>query len=395
MQPPVKIILKPGKESPLRRFHLWVFSGAVQAVEGNPQDGDWVGIYGSDNRFLALGLYSTGSILARVVDFARRAPGPGFWAEKLGHALALRQRLGFFESRTTNAFRLVNAEGDGLPGLIVDYYNGVVVLQAQTLGMFRNREEISYGLRELLGRRARAVYDKGLPGAAGQERAPPRGYFLHGFSGPVEIMEHGCRFEVDFVEGQKTGFFLDQRENRRLLGDHCARKDVLDLFAYTGGFSVYAARGKADSVVSVDVSGKALEAVRRNLELNGLAEARCAIHREDAFGYLDRIEEGFDVMILDPPAFAKQHPAVRQALYGYRNLNGKAIAKIRKDGLLFTFSCSQRVTRDAFRKAVFAASADARRSVRLLGQLSQPSDHPVNASHPEGEYLKGLVLAVD
>jgi 23S rRNA (cytosine1962-C5)-methyltransferase len=395
MKPFAKIVLKPGKESSLRRFHLWVFSGAVQTVEGDPGDGDWVGIYSSSHQFLALGHFCTGSIRARIVDFARREPGPGLWKEKLSCALAWRERLGLFRSATTDAFRLVNAEGDGLPGLTVDHYNGIVVIQAQTLGMFRSREEICWGLRELLGDRLRAVYVRGLAGADREENEPATGEFLFGSSGPVEILEHGHRFEVDFVEGQKTGFFLDQRENRRLLGGHCEGRDVLDLFAYTGGFSVYAAKAGAKSVVSVDVSGKALERARYNLSLNGLDSPSYRVEREDAFRYLDRADESFDVVVLDPPAFAKHHPVVRQALNGYRSINGKALARTRKGGLVFTFSCSQRVTRDAFQRAVFTAAAQARRSVRLLGHLSQPVDHPVNIYHPEGEYLKGLVLAVD
>lgn len=395
MQSPCKIILKPGKESPLRRSHLWVFSGAVKAVEGSPEEGDWVAIYSSEDRFLALGHYCAGSILARVVDFSRREPGSGLWVEKLGHALALRERLGFFADRATDAFRLVNAEGDGLPGLIIDYYSGVAVMQAQTLGMFRNREEIASALRGLLGERLKAVYDRGLSGAVSHENEATGGKFLHGRSGAVEIKEHGHRFEVDFVAGQKTGFFLDQRENRRLLAGLCAGRDVLDLFAYTGGFSVYAAKGGARSVVSVDVSGKALERARHNFVLNGLDGPGYKREKEDAFRYLDRLQETFDLIVLDPPAFAKHHAAVGQALNAYRTLNVKAFGKIRKGGVLFTFSCSQRVSRDAFRKAVFTAAVQSRRGVRLLGQLGQPSDHPVNGCHPEGEYLKGLVLDVD
>jgi 23S rRNA (cytosine1962-C5)-methyltransferase len=395
MQTVRKILLKPGKESSLKRSHLWVFSGAVQAVEGSPEEGDWVAIHSSNGRFLALGHYSTGSILARVVDFSRREPGSGLWLEKLGQALALRERLGFFADPATDAFRLVNAEGDGLPGLIVDYYNGVAVMQAQTLGMFRNREEIASALKCLLGERLEAFYDRGLSEAGGRENGAGGGQFLHGRSRAVEIKEHGHRFEVDFVAGQKTGFFLDQRENRRLLEGLCAGRDVLDLFAYTGGFSVYAAKGGARTVVSVDVSGKALERARHNLLLNGLDGPGYRQEKEDAFRYLDRLQVAFDLIVLDPPAFAKHHPAVMQALNAYRTLNAKAMARIRKGGLLLTFSCSQRVSRDAFRKAVFAAAVQSRRGVRLLGQLAQPADHPVNLCHPEGEYLKGLLLALD
>jgi 23S rRNA (cytosine1962-C5)-methyltransferase len=391
-----RIILKPGKESSLRRSHLWVFSGAVKDVEGSPEEGDWVAIYSSEDRFLALGHYCTGSILARVVDFSRREPGTGLWVEKLGHALALRERLGFFADRATDAFRLVNAEGDGLPGLIIDYYSGVAVMQAQTVGMFRSRDEIASALKHVLGERLKAVYDRGLSGAGSQENEATGGELLHGRSGgAVEIKEHGHRFEVDFVAGQKTGFFLDQRENRRILAGLSAGRDVLDLFAYTGGFSVYAAKGGARSVVSVDASGKALERARHNFGLNGLDGPGYRTEKEDAFRYLDRLQETFDLIVLDPPAFAKHHAAVGQALNAYRTLNAKALRKIRKGGLLFTFSCSQRVSRDAFRKAVFAAAVQSRRGVRLLGHLAQPSDHPVNLCHPEGEYLKGLVLAVD
>ncbi len=395
MRPLIKLYLKPGKEKPLKRFHLWVFSGAVERVESTPKDGDWVEIYSSNQEFLALGYYSEGSICARIISFEKDLPGPDLWIRKLNYAITLREGLGFFDNPHINMFRLVNAEGDNIPGLVVDFYNGVVVIQAQTTGMFQVRHEIAAAIREILKSSVRAIVDKSHVDNNTSPSELLEGTFGREEGGIVEIIEYGNRFLVDVIEGQKTGFFIDQRENRKLLQHFTLGKDVLNMFSYTGGFSVYAARGGARKVVSVDISTKATQLAQDNMAINGFVGNQYQTVSSDVFNYFNKTDQEFDCIVLDPPAFAKHQAAKKNAIRGYRNINQRAISSIRKGGILFTFSCSQLVSVEDFRTAVFSAAAVTGRSARLLHHLSQPPDHPVNIYHPEGEYLKGFVVAID
>lgn len=389
-----RIILKSGKERPLLRYHLWVFSGAIKKIEGDPGDGDWVEVFDNHHKFLAAGHYNKGSITVRILTFKQEAPDDVFWIQKIRHAIDHRRALGYFDNEHTNTFRLVHGEGDLLPGLIIDYYAGVCVLQAHSVGMFRCRKQIAEALQEVLGEHLKALYDKSDHVLNLRELPDYEGGFLIGNSDVVTVRENDHLFQIDFEEGQKTGFFVDQRDNRALLGRYASGKQVLNMFCYTGGFSVYAARSGATKVVSVDVSEKAIAQTSVNMEINGFTGESYPCLSTDAFDYLDKIEGQFDLIVLDPPAFAKHKSALENALKGYRRLNEKAFRQIQPGGIVFTFSCSQVVSKDDFRKAVFTAAANSGRNVRIMHQLTQPADHPVNIYHPEGEYLKGLVLQV-
>ena len=396
-----KIILKKGREESLRRFHPWVFSGAIAQIVGEPAEGDIVGVFAHDGSFLAYGHYQIGSIAVRVLSFSGEdVLGPDFWTVMLSKALKMRQAAGLTSDSSTNCFRLVHGEGDGLPGLIIDWYDGVCVMQAHSVGMFRAKTAICEALKSVFGDSLKAVYDKSsgtAPFKAGLDLVDGYIYKADGFSDDEQVvLENGNKFLVNWTEGQKTGFFLDQRDNRNLVGRYSKGRNVLNLFCYTGGFSIYALNNGAVHVDSVDSSKKAVEMVTRNMALNGfdagLHEDICA----DAMDFLrDVPEDKYDLMIVAPPAFAKHRGALGNALRAYQRLNAAAISKVAPGGLVFTFSCSQVVDKEVFALAVFSAAAQTGRSVRILDRLNQPADHAVNIYHPEGEYLKGLLLYVE
>ena len=384
------------KEESLLRFHPWVFSGAIARVEGNPEEGEVVEVYTSDKKYIAAGHYQIGSIAVRVLTFRKEEINHDFWVRRLTVARNLRQALRLIGTETNNACRLVHGEGDNLPGLIIDLYDHTAVMQAHSAGMHVYRHEIASALKEVMGDTIRNIYYKSettLPFKADLE-STENGFLLGGSTENV-AMENGLLFHVDWLKGQKTGFFVDQRDNRALLEHYALGRNVLNMFCYTGGFSFYAMRGGARLVHSVDSSAKAIDLTRANVELNFPGDTRHDAFAEDAFKYLDRMGGEYDLIILDPPAFAKHRGALRNALRGYTKLNAKAFEKIRPGGILFTFSCSQVVSKQDFRNAVFTAAAQSGRSVRIMHQLTQPADHPVNIYHPEGEYLKGLVLYVE
>lgn len=390
----VKIVLKSGKDQSVRRFHLWVFSGAIKKIYGSPAEGDIVDVYDNKDQFLATGHYQPGSIAVRILSFDKIIPNRDFFRSAINSAVEYRTRLGFLSDNTTNVFRLIHAEGDNLPGLIADYYNGVAVLQMHSAGMYRIRKEIAEILTEMQGERIKAVYDKSESTVPFKSGIKAENEFLTGDSGQIAVTENGYKFLVDWKRGQKTGFFIDQRENRALVQNYSEGRDVLNLFGYTGGFSVYAMKN-AKMVHTVDSSGPAIELADENVKLNYGKDGRHKSYQADAFEFLAESKGIYDLIILDPPAFAKHNDVLSNALQGYKRLNMKAFEMIRPGGIIFTFSCSQVVSKENFRKSVFAAAANTGRRVRILHQLSQPSDHPVNIFHPESEYLKGLVLYVE
>ncbi len=390
----VKIILKSGKDQSPRRYHPWIFSGAIKKIIGYPLEGDIVDVFDNKDNLLANGHYQPGSIAVRILSFNGTEPDTGFFRKRIKRALDYRASTGLTGDQSTNVYRLVHAEGDNLPGLIIDFYNGVAVMQMHSVGMYRLRNEFAQILKELLGERITAIYDKSettiphMSGVAGVNE------FLYGSSGPVIVSENGFKFRIDFTAGQKTGFFIDQRDNRRLLGEFTAGRNVLNMFGYTGGFSVYAMKN-ASLVDTVDSSAYATDLAAENIRLNFGDDGRHRSIQADAFDFLNDINDKYDLIILDPPAFAKHNNVLANALQGYKRLNIKAIEQIKPGGIIFTFSCSQVVTRENFRKSVFAAAANTGRNVKILYQMSQPPDHPVNIYHPESEYLKGLVLYVE
>ena len=391
-----RVYLKPGKEESLKRFHPWIFSGAIARVEGEPEEGEVVDVYTSQKEFIACGHFQIGSIAVRVLSFIQETIDRAFWVRRLTCAKEVRKALGLMNNPQTNTYRLVHGEGDNLPGLIMDVYGKTAVMQAHSAGMHLDRMEIADALTEVMEGVIENIYYKSestLPFKA--DLLARENGFIKGGSAENVAMENGLKFHVDWLKGQKTGFFVDQRENRRLLEQYAAERNVLNMFCYTGGFSFYAMRGGAKLVHSVDSSAKAIDLTNENVRLNFPDDPRHQAFAEDAFKFLDRMGDQYDLIILDPPAFAKHRDALRNALRGYTKLNAKAFEKIRPGGILFTFSCSQVVTKDNFRNAVFTAAAQAGRSVRILHQLTQPGDHPVNIYHPEGEYLKGLVLYVE
>ena len=390
-----QIYLKKGKEDSLKRFHPWVFSGAIKHAEPGIEEGDIVKVLTDSGEFIALGHYQIGSIAVRVLSFQECDINSLFWQSKLQSALEVRVCIGVADSSDNNTYRLVHGEGDNLPGLVIDIYGKTAVMQAHSVGMHFVRIDIANFLVTVLGNLIYKIYYKSettLPYKAelGQENG-----FVYGNSEDNIAIENGLKFHVDWLKGQKTGFFVDQRENRALLESYARGRKVLNMFCYTGGFSFYAMRGGAELVHSVDSSAKAIELTERNVELNYPGDNRHAAYCADAFKYLEESGNNYDLIILDPPAFAKHRAALHNALKGYTRLNVKAFEKIKPGGILFTFSCSQVVTKDNFRNAVFTAAAMAKRNVRIMHQLHQPADHPVNIYHPEGEYLKGLVLYVE
>ena len=403
----IKVILKRGREESLLRFHPWVFSGAIAEVQGSPAEGDLVAVHASDGSLLAYGHYQIGSIAVRVLSFDDSALHPEFWETMLARALQVRIAAGLHTSEhscggaaETNCYRLVHGEGDNLPGLIIDYYDGVCVMQAHSVGMFRAKKQISAALQKVYGDQLKAVYDKSsgtAPYKAGLELIDGYLYKKEGFRDDEQVVvENGHKFIVNWTEGQKTGFFLDQRDNRALVGSVSKGRNVLNLFCYTGGFSIYALAAGALHVDSVDSSKKAMMMVDRNVEANGFDPTRHTSLCCDAIDYLKQSPEGkYDLMIVDPPAFAKHRGSLKNALRAYQRLNAAAISKVAPGGFVFTYSCSQVVDKEAFALAVFSAAAQCGRSVRILDRLNQPCDHSVNIYHPEGEYLKGLLLYVE
>lgn len=390
-----KIYLKKGKEESLKRFHPWIFSGAINYMDDGIEEGEVVQVITNSGDFIAIGHYQIGSIAIRVLSFSNVDIDEEYWNSRIESALNLRKYIGIADNPQNTTFRLVHGEGDNLPGLIVDCYNETAVVQSHSVGMHLSRNDISKALVKVMDNSIKSVYYKSettLPFKAdlGQENG-----FIYGGTDDNIALENGLKFYVDWLKGQKTGFFVDQRENRSLLEKYAKGRKVLNMFCYTGGFSVYAMRGGAELVHSVDSSAKAIELTNRNIELNFPGDKRHEAYCEDAFKFLDANENKYDLIVLDPPAFAKHRMALHNALKGYTRLNVKGFQSIKKGGILLTFSCSQVVTKDNFRNAVFTAASQAGRKVRILHQLHQPADHPVNIYHPEGEYLKGLLLYVE
>jgi 23S rRNA (cytosine1962-C5)-methyltransferase len=389
------LYLKKGKEESLLRFHPWIFSGAIDRCEEEIKDGEKVNVYTSSGKWIAMGHFQKGTIAVRVLSFETNQVGETFWQDKIRSAYEMRKAVGIADNPDNNTFRLVHGEGDGMPGLVIDCYGKTAVMQAHSLGMHNDRDEVAKALVDVMGGQIENVFYKSettLPFL--KEKGQENG-FLYGGDDKDVAMENGLRFHVDWLHGQKTGFFVDQRENRMLLEKYAKDRRVLNMCCYTGGFSFYALRGGAALVHSVDSSEKAIQLTNDNVALNFPNETRHAAFCDDAFRYLERTRNEYDLIVLDPPAFAKHRGALHNAFKGYIRLNGKALEIIKSGGLLFTFSCSQVVTKENFRNAVFSAAAQAKRKVRILHQLHQPADHPINIYHPEGEYLKGLVLYVE
>ncbi|MGC9151876.1 MAG: class I SAM-dependent rRNA methyltransferase [Microbacter sp.] len=388
------IILKKGKEEPLLRFHPWIFSGAVQQMDAGIREGDVVNVFSFDHRFLAVGQYQIGSITVRILSFDEEIIDDLFWKKRIAEAYRVRKALGLADNRHTNAYRLIHGEGDHLPGLIVDIYGHTAVIQAHSVGMHHVRNAVAKALIDVVEGLLHVYYksEVTLPYKANLQAED--GYLI-GQADESMVKENDLSFHVDWIHGQKTGFFIDQRENRTLLQQYAQERSVLNLFCYTGGFSVYALRGGAALVHSVDSSGRAIEMTNRNVASNFPQDDKHQAFAEDAFQFLAHSETLYDLIILDPPAFAKHKNVVQNALQGYRKLNAQAFEKIAPNGILFTFSCSQIVSKEQFRLAVFSAAAQSGRRVRILHQLTQPADHPINIYHAEGEYLKGLVLYVE
>lgn len=390
-----QVYLKPRKQESLLRFHPWIFSGALAGIDDGIEEGEVVRVITHEGQFIAVGHYQIGSIAVRVLSFRDITIDSAFWRSRLEAALLMRQRIGIADNPNNNTFRLVHGEGDNLPGLIIDCYGETAVMQAHSVGMHYCRQEICDALIDVMGGRIKNVYYKSETTLPYKAHLGEEDGFIHGRTDDNVAVENGLKFRVDWLRGQKTGFFVDQRENRSLLEKYAMGKSVLNMFCYTGGFSVYAMRGGAKLVHSVDSSAKAIELTNANVALNFPDDSRHEAFCEDAFKYLDNNNDKYDLIILDPPAFAKHRGALHNALKGYTRLNVKGLERIRKGGILFTFSCSQVVTKDNFRNAVFTAAAQTGRKVRILHQLHQPADHPINIYHPEGEYLKGLVLYVE
>ena len=391
----IKITLKPGKEDSFHRFHPWVFSGAIYRFEKQPEEGDIVEVTDHQGNFIGIGQYQIGSIAVRILTFKQEEINEQFYFKRLQEAYNVRLSLGLLNGEYNNTCRLVHGEGDNLPGLVIDMYAHTAVMQAHSVGMHYARHQIAEALKAVLGDSLQNIYYKSEATLPYKANLGSEDGYLYG--GEVEdiALENGLKFCVDWQKGQKTGFFVDQRENRSLLERYAKGRSVLNMFCYTGGFSFYAMRGGAKVVHSVDSSAKAISLTNRNVELNFPGDPRHEAYAEDAFKYLEKMGSNYDLIILDPPAFAKHKNVLRNALQGYRKLNAIAFEKIKPGGILFTFSCSQVVSKENFRLAVFSAAAQSGRSVRILHQLTQPADHPVNIYHPEGEYLKGLVLYVE
>ncbi|HIK18963.1 MAG TPA: class I SAM-dependent rRNA methyltransferase [Leptolyngbyaceae cyanobacterium M33_DOE_097] len=389
------IVIHQKKIDAIKRFHPWIFSGALKTQPDDLPDGAVVEAYSQAGEYLATGFYTTGSIAIKILSFEKVHDVRTLIVERIQQAYALRERLGFTQEGSTNCYRLVNSEGDQLPGLIIDWYNGTAVLQAHALGIYQLRDAIIDGLQQVYGSDLKAVYDKSAATLGKKARTEVQNEYLYGAKTEGIVLENDHRFLVDWETGQKTGFFLDQRENRKLLGHFAADKKVLNAFCYSGGFSVYAIAANAKVVHSVDSSTRAIEGLETNLQLNPATDTQHITYAEDVFTFLKDCDSDYDVIVLDPPAFAKSLSARHQAMQAYRRLNLQAFSKLKKGGILFTFSCSQVVGTEHFTGAVTAGAIDAGRETRVLYHLDQPADHPTSIYHPEGRYLKGLVLAVN
>ena len=386
------IQLKPGKDAPVKRFHPWVFSGAIAKQSPNLQDGDWVTVYSSRDEFLGTGHYHNGSIAVKIISFQEIELKSTFWEKRIQNAWDLRALLPL---EKTNAFRLIHGEGDGCPGLIMDLYKDVLVFQAHTIGMHRDRDEIVEAIKKVLGKKIKAIYDKSretLPTEYAQKCT--NGYVFGEVAVPYTVKENGISFSINWITGQKTGFFIDQRENRALLAKYAKGKSVLNTFCYSGGFSLYALEAGAASVISLDASAKAIDLVNANIELNKMQDLQHEAIVGETLPYLKANEDEFDIIVLDPPAFAKSMNAKHKALQGYQKINELALKKIKKNGLLFTYSCSQVITRDLFYNMLVAAGIAVCREIQVIHQMTQSPDHPINLFHPESNYLKGFVLKV-
>jgi len=391
-----RVYLNPKKEESLKRFHPWVFSGAIHHTDEMLEEGEIVDIYDFNNNYMATGHCQIGSIAVRILTFHQETINPEFWKKRLDAAYHLRKQLGLVNNPYNMIYRLIHGEGDNLPGLIIDIYGNTAVMQAHSPGMHIARHEIAFALKELSGNFIKNIYYKSegtLPFKANLEAE--NGYLYGGTELPDFVIENGLKFRVDWVKGQKTGFFVDQRDNRTLLEKYAENRKVLNLFCYTGGFTAYAMRGNADLVHSVDSSSKAIDMTRLNMNLNFPNDNRHQAFPEDAFRYLEKTDQPYDLIILDPPAFAKHRNVLKNALQGYKKLNAAAFEKIQPQGIVFTFSCSQVVSKEEFRLSVFSAAALSKRNIKIIHQLTQQPDHPINIYHPEGEYIKGLVLSVE
>lgn len=389
-----KVILKAGKEAAVRRYHPWIFSGAIRNIEGEVNDGDLVEVFCQDGQYLATGHYQAGSIMVRILSFQPTAAGPTFWNEKLLAAYRYRQVLDLTDNPQTNCYRLVHAEGDGLPGLIIDIYGSVAVIQCHSIGMHRQREQIAIALKEVYGNTLQAVFNKSAETLPSNYAAGQTNHYLFGESPPAVVRENGHAFQVDWEGGQKTGFFLDQRENRQLVSQFAEGKTVLNAFCYSGGFSIYALGAGATRVDSIDISEKAINLALINGELNFKDTSTHQAKTMDVLRFLKDCDPVYDLMIVDPPAFAKSLGKRHNAVQGYKRLNALALQKVKSGGILFTFSCSQVVDRNLFESTILAAALEAGKQVKVMYHLSQAPDHPVNLFHPEGGYLKGLALYV-
>lgn len=399
MSEKTKVVLRSGKDDAIKRFHPWVFSGAIKKIYGPLHDGSLVEVFSNKDEYLGSGLYQDASIAVRIMAFSPDRPeltDNDFWHKKLLNAWKLRESTGLTDNNDTNVYRLVHGEGDHLPGLIIDHYNGNLVIQAHAIGIHVYRNEIAESLKNIYGKNLKSIYYKSkdtLPGSFAQSNEAEG--FLFGEVSSDNVLEYGHRFEVDFIRGQKTGFFIDQRENRKLLINYAKNRIVLNTFCYSGGFSVYALGAGASFVESLDSSGKALELAEKNVKLNFPEAKNHTVIQADAVQFIRENKKNYDLIILDPPAFAKHTNVRHNAVQGYKRLNAEAIRQISPGGILFTFSCSQVVNMNLFKSTVMAAAIQAGRQVRILHQMTQAPDHPVNAFHPEGEYLKGLVLYID
>ena len=386
------IQLKPGKDAPVKRFHPWVFSGAIAKQSPNLQDGDWVAVYSSRDEFLGTGHYHNGSIAVKIISFQEIESKSMFWEKRIQNAWDLRELLPL---EKTNAFRLIHGEGDGCPGLIMDLYKDVLVFQAHTIGMHRDRDEIVEAIKKVLGKKIRAIYDKSKETLPTEYAQNCTNSFVYGeVAVPYKVQENGILFSINWITGQKTGFFIDQRENRALLAKYAKGKSVLNTFCYSGGFSLYALEAGAASVISLDASAKAIDLVKANIELNKMQDLNHEAIVGETLPYLKANEDEFDIIVLDPPAFAKSMNAKHKALQGYQKINELALKKIKKNGLLFTYSCSQVITRDLFYNMLVAAGIAVGREIQVIHQMTQSPDHPINLFHPESNYLKGFVLKV-